>query len=500
MCIAILSRAILIGYYPGGVHADEAFSGYEAWSMLNFGYDSWGYHNPVYLTVWGGGMSVLESLLMIPFVAIGGLNTWMVRMPNMIMGILSVYVFYKLLVKVSTKNIAYMGAFLLAISPWHIMTSRYGMDANLSPALILLGVYFTVLGIEKEKYLILAAVFWGLSLYAYVVNWIFVPIMLAGIVVYCMCMKRIRLSHYTVVSVIVLFLEALPLLLFVAVNFDLLPEIRTSFISIPKMAGFRSDELVLSGMVGKIIKFVRILVMQNDYCIWNSIKWFGVYYLYSTPFIIIGLCVAVKHVFMSIRSRRFDYGVLLLWWLVCGIFTGLIQEAGINRINCLYLALFMLLAVGVVKCVEVFGEYSKYFSNVVIFMYIASFAIFIGYYFTAYQSDISQRQLAGANDALAYALQICSDYGDGNIYVTGSLRHSQVLFYTKYPTDQYISEVKWENYPAKQLIAECFGPFRWGDDIVGDNVHIITTQEIEDYTEDYSITIFGTCAVAVPIN
>jgi hypothetical protein len=315
-----------------------------------------------------------------------------------------------------------------------------------------------------------------------------------------MWMKRIRFSRHIVVSVIVLFLEALPLLLFVAVNFDLLPEIRTSFISIPKMAGFRSDELSLSGMFNKIIKFVRILVIQNDYCIWNSIKWFGVYYLYSTPFIIIGLCVVVKHAFLNIRSHRFDYGVLLLWWLVCGSFMGLIQEAGINRINCLYLALFILLAIGVVKCAEVFRNYSKYIENVIIAVYIASFAIFIGYYFTTYQPDISQKQLAGAGDALEYALQICSDYGDGNIYVTGSLRHSQVLFYNQYPTDQYISEVKWKNYPAKQLIAESFGPFKWGDDIEGDNVHIITTQEIEAYADDYRITIFGTCAVAVPIN
>jgi 4-amino-4-deoxy-L-arabinose transferase-like glycosyltransferase len=495
MIIAVLSRFILIGYYPGGVHADEAFSGYEAWSMLNYGYDSWGYHNPVYLTVWGGGMSVLESLLMIPFVAVGGLNTWMVRMPNMIMGILSVYVFYKLLSKVSTKNIACLGGFLLAISPWHIMTSRYGMDANLSPALILLGIYFTVLGIEKEKYLILAAMFWGLSLYAYVVNWIFVPIMLIGIVVYCMRMKKLRFSRYTVMSVIVLFLEALPLLLFVAVNFDLLPEIRTSFISIPKMAGFRSDELAFSGMFGKIIKFARILVTQNDYCIWNSIKWFGIYYLYSLPFIVVGVYVIAKQIFVSLKNHSFNYCVLLLWWLVCGSFMGLIQEAGINRINCLCLALFILLAVGVAKCADI---WKNYFRNAIITVYIVSFVIFIGYYFTAYQPDISQRQMAGAGAALEYAMQISSDYGDGYIYVTGSLRHSQVLFYTKYPTDKYINEVKWENYPAKQLIAESFGTFRWGDDNDRDDVHIITTQEVEDYMDNYSITVFGTCAVAVP--
>lgn len=49
MLVTIFSRVMLLGLYPGGVHADEAFAGYEAFSMLRYGADSWGYHNPVYL-------------------------------------------------------------------------------------------------------------------------------------------------------------------------------------------------------------------------------------------------------------------------------------------------------------------------------------------------------------------------------------------------------------------------------------------------------------------
>ena len=68
LLLAACVRLIGIGTYPGGLHVDEAFAGYEAWSLLNYGTDSWGYHNPVYLTVWGSGMSVLNSVLMIPFI------------------------------------------------------------------------------------------------------------------------------------------------------------------------------------------------------------------------------------------------------------------------------------------------------------------------------------------------------------------------------------------------------------------------------------------------
>ena len=81
LMLAVASRAIGIGVYPVGIHADEAYAGYEAYSMLMDGIDSWGYHNPVYLTVWGSGMSVLASLFMMPFIRLGGLNLAMVRKP-----------------------------------------------------------------------------------------------------------------------------------------------------------------------------------------------------------------------------------------------------------------------------------------------------------------------------------------------------------------------------------------------------------------------------------
>ena len=74
--IAILSRAVLLGVYPVGIHVDEAYAAYEAYSMLMYGTDSWGYVNPVYLTVWGSGMSALESYMMMPFIAIWGLSLY----------------------------------------------------------------------------------------------------------------------------------------------------------------------------------------------------------------------------------------------------------------------------------------------------------------------------------------------------------------------------------------------------------------------------------------
>lgn len=86
LLIGSLIRFWQLGHVPGGINQDEAFGAYEAYSMLNYGMDSWGYRFPVYLTTWGSGMSALNSYLMIPCIALFGLHTWVIRLPQAIAG------------------------------------------------------------------------------------------------------------------------------------------------------------------------------------------------------------------------------------------------------------------------------------------------------------------------------------------------------------------------------------------------------------------------------
>ena len=81
-------RLVLVGTVPGdsNLNQDEAFAAYEAYSISTYGVDSHGYHNPVYLVAWGSGMNALETYFMIPFIKIFGLNSLSVRLPQALMG------------------------------------------------------------------------------------------------------------------------------------------------------------------------------------------------------------------------------------------------------------------------------------------------------------------------------------------------------------------------------------------------------------------------------
>ena len=92
LAIGIFARVFRFGLVPGGINQDEAFAGYEAWALLNYGIDTAGYHNPVYLTAWGSGMNALESYLMMPFIALFGLKVWVIRLPQLIVSCMSLWV------------------------------------------------------------------------------------------------------------------------------------------------------------------------------------------------------------------------------------------------------------------------------------------------------------------------------------------------------------------------------------------------------------------------
>lgn len=496
MMLAVVSRGILLGKIPCGVHADEAFAAYEAYSLLEYGTDSWGYGAPAYLTTWGSGMSVLESYLMIPFIRIGGLNLAMVRLPQMIMGVVTVFAGYLLYSRIGDRQKGLWAALMIAVCPWHIMMSRWGLDANLAPAFILLAMYFAVLGLEKEKYLIVSALFWGLSLYCYALMWLFVPLFLIFSLGYCIKYHKISLSKYTISAVVVLFLSAAPLLLFVAVNIGWLPEIKTPYISIPRLLQFRGDELGGAHILTNIRDLVRIYIKQNDYNRMNVIPAFGLYYLFSLPFMILGAYDLMKTVRRNGKQKRFGYEILLLLWLIICTVIGLLRSMSIYRANCMNLAVLFLIIRGSFYICQLVGNH--WVRRGIPVLYLASFCLFESYYFTSYQDTIKEMQLAGAKEALTYAEAIKEESCSDVIHVTGRLRHPQVLFYLEYPTNLYIETVEWKNYPAGWLIAERFGDFRWDtDEGYKEGVYIICADEIIDYENaGYDITQFDACAVA----
>jgi hypothetical protein len=441
------------GRMPEGINQDEAFAGYEAFCLLHGGMDTAGYRFPVYLTAWGSGMNALESYLMLPFAAVFGLKTWVVRMPQLLTGLLSLPAAYGVACRARDERQALVTMLLFAICPWHVLLCRWGLESNLAPGFLLFGLYFFVRALEDSRFFWLCGLFTGLSLYAYATIWPFVPLMLGLSLLYCGVHDRLRFDRRLLGGGLILALLALPLLLFLAVNFGLIAEIRTPFFSVPKLLYMRSGELSFRHIPENLRNLFTILWKQSDGLPWNYAGPFGLLYPLSVPFALLGLLSLLAR---RVRSRDFDPMALMLFQLLVALLLGALVSVNVNRVNILFPPLIFLTAEGISRFCE---RFRVRLLPLLLAAYLLCFGLFARYYFTDYKASLRTSFAWGLEDALAAA-----ERHDGTIVLSGDVYYPDVLFYAQTDPDVFRATVRYQNYPAAFLRAASFDRFRFGLD------------------------------------
>ena len=504
--IGCIVRIAEFGSIPCGLNQDEAFAGYEAYSILNYGTDSWGYTNPCYFVSWGSGMNVLESYLAIPFIAIFGLCVEAFRMPQLICACISLPVFYLLLKELFNKKVALIGLFVSAISPWHIMLSRWGLESNLAPAFLLFGLYFFVKGLKNNRYWLLSALMYGTALYSYSITWAVIPVTVLLLGVYVLFSKTKVSWLYVILSALILFLLALPLILFVLVNNDIIPEIRTQFFSVPKMLVMRDYDIALSNLKNheNWENFFNLYWGQNDGLIWNSTEKYGMFYKISSPLIALGFINLAVNAFRKIRERKFSAELIVILGTISSLFACvMLTHVNVNRINSIHIYTVILLSYGIYTLYEFAKDLphakTKYvayttFALTLIYMSV-SFLSFTNAYFKNYNKHI-----AGTfNDGLEEAVDYVNDKDFENIYVDSSAFFPQILFFDKTPTPDYIETVEFSYYPAAFVGVKSFTKYTFGGSYTGEtpyDAYIIRSSEAQKFqTAGFTVIKFNEFSV-----
>lgn len=493
-CIAVgcLVRLLLIGQLPGGINQDEAFAGYEAYSLLRSGTDSFGYSFPVYLTAWGSGMNALNSYLMIPFMAIFGAKTWVVRLPQALVGCASLWVFALLLRRVFGERTAFWGTLFFSVCPWHIMMCRWGLESNLAPGFLLFGMYFFLRGTENTRFFPLSALFYGLSLYCYATIWPIVPLVLLLQAFYSRWTGKLVLDRYCLGAALLLALLALPLVLFLMVNKDLIPEIRTPFLSVPRLLVMRDSEISLApaAIWENWKNALSILLRQNDGLPWNCTEGYGLYYKGTLVLFLIGLAFCGKRAWESMRTRTFDPVVFGLLQLLGGAVLGGLIHVNVNRINIIHIPILLCVGVGLSKLVELLsGELprARFWAAGLI---LAAFCSFGHYYVTDYAGEIGRHFQTG----LAEALDRAEELARGREVVLSDISYPKVLFYTQTPVSEYQDSVVYRNYPSAFLDVAAFGHYRFeSGQIAPGRIYLMPRDAAAGYQDagGYAVETYG---------
>ncbi|KKS94779.1 MAG: hypothetical protein UW68_C0002G0053 [Candidatus Collierbacteria bacterium GW2011_GWB1_44_6] len=196
LLLGLSIRLIFLGSIPAGFSPDEASQAYTAYSLLQTGKDEWGIAWPIVsFKSFLDYKAPLQTYLMMPSIALFGLNEFAARLPSAIFGTLAILAVFLLaselfprIPHVSKKrvipdlignpfnNLPLYAALFLALSPWHIQFSRTALEVNLTSFLFPLGLYFFLQGLRDHRQFVYASLLWGFSLYAYHSTKVFVPL------------------------------------------------------------------------------------------------------------------------------------------------------------------------------------------------------------------------------------------------------------------------------------------------------------------------------------
>lgn len=436
--IGFLVRLIGITNYPNGLNCDEASIGYEAYSVLNYGIDRNGNSWPVFLEAWGSGQNALYMYVIMPFVKILGLSKLSVRLPMAIIGCISLMVIYKLLQKTKNQKIAIVGLAFFAICPWHIMKSRYGLESNIFPDLSLWGAYFYIMALENKKMLqmYIGSVLFGLCAYAYGTSYYFLPIFLILLFLILILKKKIKIKQ-AILSLTIVFIISLPIILMLLINTFDFKQITIWKITIPKLTSNRYETLtvlssnhVIHTLINNFKDSIKILIFQNDGYNANTLKSYGIFYIFSVPITIIGFINCIK--------KKENINLIFNIWFIVAFFLLFICEPNINRMNIIYIPLIYYTAIGIYEITQTI----KWTQYLLVLIYLFSFISFqIKYYKTDFTKtytffDNIENIIKYSNNIEAEKIYFQYAFKEPYIYI---------LFYNKGNTKEFIETVEYKN-------------------------------------------------------
>lgn len=435
-------RLIALGALPYGLNQDEASAGYEAFALLQAGIDRCGNAWPLLFVSWGSGQNVLLSYLALPFVALLGLGPWSIRLPCAICGCLTLPVFWRLARRCGGRRFGLLALGLLALNPWHIMISRWGLESNLLPFFLLLGIWLTVLARDRPWALVGAAAAFGLALYAYGTAFFFLPLFLIGAVI--QLRKTLRPGSFCTALALFLLL-ALPIAACQLINVLGLEPQHFLGLTLPRLThGRQAATSVLGGggfqaALENFRGFLHILWQGTDGLDYNALPLWrgGIAYFFGLPTAVIGFLYSLLH-----RKDRREEGLMRLA-LVCGLICGFLIRCNINRINMFWLPLVYFSALG---C-QTLCRPLRAWAALPLAGVLACFFLFLSAYTGQFGGGGDASYFPGLGQALTAASQAAEG---GTVYVSDWVNQPYIfaLFYGEVPPAEFVDSVEYADADA----------------------------------------------------
>ena len=435
-------RIYRLGEIPHGINIDEAGMAYDAFCLLHFRVDRSLNQLPVYFVNFGGGQSVLYGYLTSICIAIFGFTLKSFRLTQVIISMIACIVGYFMFKKHIDEKAAAIILLLIAINPWNIMSSRWGLDCNLLAPMMIISMSF-LLRAEKWYDYILAGAALGVTLYTYVLSYIIIPLFLLFVLIYMLYTKKITIKNIIIMGAVI-FVFAIPLILMILVNYGVLNQINW-IITIPKLPNYRNSEISISNFVKNISRLDLLFVY--DELPFNTLREYGTLYLFAIPVAFAGLIIEIYRMIKNLKEKKFEINtVFVILFIPSFIFMMFIQDVNVSKANILYypLIFFEYSALKLLynlqnKKIKDVEETSlklriiipRVLLCILVILYVYNFASFTNYYFNQYAIDYEEQQFF--EDDLVEAIKMTNgkaEYRDKKVYIYTDAREAYI--YTLY--------------------------------------------------------------------
>lgn len=507
--LGLILRVFRVWEVPPSLNWDEISHGYNAYSILKTAKDEWGVTFPIIFRAYGDYKLPVYIYLTVFSEYLFGVNAFSVRLPSILAGI-GIIVFTYLLVnelfsfkqekfKSQAKVIAVISSLLVAVEPWTLFISRGAFEANLCLFFLVSGIYFFLRSISSgTKFLILAMMFMGLSVWTYNSARIFTPIMLVILIlVYkneifrpSTDRKKLWLSFLiTAFFVIPMFYQlSMPAgqarYSKVAILDDgaiaQIEEARQNSSLGPFLARFVYNKPLyftrsfLANLVSHLSWDFVFLKGGNNYQF--NVQKHGLLYLVDFPFFLLGLAIFLKNCFAGNKK----YLLVILWLVLGAIPSSVTRDAPHSLRSVTMLPTPMIISsFGLWWAISRAG---KYLMAIYLLLLVIFATRYLSLYFGEYRINYSKSWQYGYEQLVGYIRGAYGNYQKIIITKEYGEPHEFILFYwpwdpEKYRSDQNLSRF----YQSEWYWVDGFDKFyfvnKW--DIPSDGRHLITESGID---------------------
>ncbi|HET6845737.1 MAG TPA: glycosyltransferase family 39 protein [Anaerolineales bacterium] len=410
--IGVLARTWEYGRLPPSLNPDEASAGVEARALLEDGVDRNGMSFPVKFISWGSGQDVLYAYLLIPVIYVAGLSPITVRLPMLASALATLPLAYLVTRRIYGSGAASIATFMLAISPWHILLSRWALDSNLLPFVFLAGFGCLLLVERNCWWFVLGAGLLALCLYSYGTAYWVVPAFMLGATVLIVRAGRLR-GWPLLLGLATFLIVSAPIALLLLVNQFGLNTIHLGPVTVPRFPvdvrwatmTLLSAPSPLRAATNNASTAFGLFLTESDSIAYNALNPYGIFYRACLILAIAGLALIVIRRDWSLNSR------LLLLWVGTAACVGLLSSVNINRFNIIFIPMLVLGA----YAITALQVWNRWLGSIVLLTLLGAFCTFtLAYHGSGYRGIADYKFQNGIIPALLYAQR----HSNGQICIT----------------------------------------------------------------------------------